>query len=132
MITPKVRLRANIKAKRRSKMFNQSIYIFISVVEKGSFSAAGKEHYISQSAVSQQIDKLENQCNFKLFDRSHYRPTLTTQGEYFYKACKSLIEEANHVLNNAQSMSNEHSLAIAITGPFEKKYLQSIAKSPLL
>ena len=60
-------------------MFNQSIYLFISVVEKGSFSAAGKEHYISQSAVSQQIDKLENQCNFKLFDRSHYRPTLTTQ-----------------------------------------------------
>ena len=50
-------------------MFKQYIYYFISVVEQGNFSAAAKKHYLSQSAISQQITKLEHELGFKLFDR---------------------------------------------------------------
>ena len=41
------------------KMFKQVIYYFIAVVEQGSFSKAAKKFYLSQSAISQQITKLE-------------------------------------------------------------------------
>ena len=41
-------------------MFKQVIYYFMAVVEEGSFSKAAKKYYLSQSAISQQITKLEN------------------------------------------------------------------------
>ena len=40
-------------------MFKQVIYYFMAVVEEGSFSKAAKKYYLSQSAISQQITKLE-------------------------------------------------------------------------
>ena len=46
-------------------MFKQYIYYFISVVEQGNFSAAAKKHYLSQSAISQQITKLEHELGCK-------------------------------------------------------------------
>ena len=51
-------------------MFKQVIYYFIAVVEQGSFSKAAKKFYLSQSAISQQITKLENDLGFSLFDRT--------------------------------------------------------------
>ena len=49
-------------------MFKQVIYYFIAVVEEGSFSKAAKKYYLSQSAISQQITKLENDLGFLLFN----------------------------------------------------------------
>ena len=42
-------------------MFKQVIYYFMAVVEEGSFSKAAKKYYLSQSAISQQITKLEKE-----------------------------------------------------------------------
>lgn len=53
-------------------MFKQVIYYFIAVVEEGSFSKAAKKYYLSQSAISQQITKLENDLGFLLFNRKTY------------------------------------------------------------
>ena len=49
-------------------MFKQVIYYFIAVVEEGSFSKAATKYYLSQSAISQQITKLENDLGFLLFN----------------------------------------------------------------
>lgn len=65
-------------------MFKQVIYYFIAVVEQGSFSKAAKKFYLSQSAISQQITKLENGLGFSLFDRRTYYPTLTEEGKRYY------------------------------------------------
>ena len=46
-------------------MFKQVIYYFMAVVEEGSFSKAAKKYYLSQSAISQQITKLEKR--FRIF-----------------------------------------------------------------
>ena len=50
-------------------MFKQVIYYFMAVVEEGSFSKAAKKYYLSQSAISQQITKLEKDLGFSLFKR---------------------------------------------------------------
>lgn len=67
---------------------------FQSVVEKNSFSEAAEENFISQSAVSQQIQALERELGFKLLERKNRGFTLTPAGEYFYQ--KSLILTADY------------------------------------
>ncbi|MCD7951103.1 MAG: LysR family transcriptional regulator [Erysipelotrichaceae bacterium] len=106
-------------------MFRQVIYYFISVVEEGGFSAAGKKYYLSQSAISQQIRKLEDELGFALFDRSTYRPTLTLEGKKFYALSKKLINTYEKQMKNIQI---HNSITIGITGPFEKKHLPAIIK----
>jgi DNA-binding MarR family transcriptional regulator len=41
-------------------MLLKQLKYFISIVEKGNFTEAAEENYISQSAISQQIQSLEN------------------------------------------------------------------------
>lgn len=48
-------------------MFKQLKY-FQSVVRLNSFSEAAEGNYISQSAISQQIQALERELGFKLFE----------------------------------------------------------------
>ncbi|BBF42554.1 putative transcription regulator protein [Lachnospiraceae bacterium KM106-2] len=106
-------------------MFNRNIYLFISVVEEGSFSAAAKKYLLSQSAVSQQISILEQNLSTKLFDRSNYRPVLTYAGKYFYEHCKEIIQQFKVVENETKRIgkSEKQELRIGITGPFENTHL---------
>lgn len=67
---------------------------FQSVVRLNSFSAAAEENYISQSAISQQIQALERELGFALLERKNRSFTLTPAGEYFYR--KSLILTADY------------------------------------
>ena len=67
---------------------------FQSVVRLNSFSEAAEENFISQSAISQQIQALERELGFPLLERKNRRFTLTPAGEYFYQ--KSLILTADY------------------------------------
>lgn len=66
---------------------------FQSVVRLGSFSEAAEENFISQSAISQQIQALERDLGFKLIEWKNRSFTLTPAGEYFYR--KSLVLTAD-------------------------------------
>ena len=67
---------------------------FQSVVRLGSFSEAAEENFISQSAISQQVQALERELGFPLLERRNRSFTLTPAGEYFYP--KSLILTADY------------------------------------
>ena len=62
---------------------------FQSVVRLGSFSAVAEENFISQSAISQQVQSLEHELGFALLVRKNRSFSLTPAGEYFYR--KSLL-----------------------------------------
>lgn len=66
---------------------------FQSVVRLGSFSAAAEENFISQSAISQQVQSLERDLGFALLVRKNRSFSLTPAGEYFYR--KSLLLTAD-------------------------------------
>ena len=74
-------------------MWKQLKY-FQSVVRRNSFSEAAEENYISQSAISQQVQALERELGFRLLERRNRSFTLTPAGEYFYQ--KSLILTADY------------------------------------
>lgn len=71
----------------------QKLKYFQSVVRLNSFSEAAEENYISQSAISQQIQALERELGFQLLERRNRSFTLTPAGEYFYQ--KSLLLTAD-------------------------------------
>lgn len=77
-------------------LFRQMKY-FIAVVERGSFTEAAEQCYISQSAVSQQIRALEKELGVGLLHRENRRFTLTPAGEYFYSQSKGILKEVEDI-----------------------------------
>ena len=67
--------------------------VFATVAEEGSFSAASRKLGRAQSAITYAIQKLEDQTDGLLFDRSAYRPTLTEAG-------RALLPQARRVLGS--------------------------------
>jgi LysR family transcriptional regulator, transcription activator of glutamate synthase operon len=63
----------------------KQIQYFLTIVEKGSFSAAADDFYISQSSLSKQILALEKALDVQLFDRSKRKISLTDAGKIFHK-----------------------------------------------
>lgn len=72
----------------------KQIKYFQAVVRNNSFSEAAEECFISQSAISQQIQALERELGFKLLERHNRKFDLTPAGEHFYR--KSLILIADY------------------------------------
>lgn len=62
----------------------ERIRIFLAVARKQSFTTASSQFEISQSAVTQHIQKLEKQLGWSLFKRSREKSYLTPKGEELY------------------------------------------------
>lgn len=83
----------------------KQIRYFQSVVQLGSFTAAAEEHFISQSAISQQIRALEDELGVVLLNRKKRSFTLTEAGEYFYKKSLVLVADYDAVCRELQHIS---------------------------
>ena len=69
---------------------NLNLYhIFYEVATSGNISAAARNLYISQPAISKAISKLETNLSTTLFIRSSRGVKLTTEGEYLFKQIES-------------------------------------------
>ena len=85
----------------------KQIRYFQSVVRLGSFTAAAEEHFISQSAISQQIRALEDELGVALLNRKKRIFTLTEAGEYFYKKSLVLVADYDAVCRELQHISGD-------------------------
>lgn len=73
---------------------------FIAVVEENSFFDAADALNISQSSLSKQIIKLEQELGVKLLNRSKRKASLTEAGEEFYKEALALHRQYHRMLGN--------------------------------
>lgn len=64
---------------------------FVKTVEMNSFSLAANSLYLTQSALSQQIQRLERGLGFALFEHSQRKAVLTPAGERFYVRAKQML-----------------------------------------
>ena len=74
----------------------QSLSVFISVAEEGSFSGAAKRLELTQPTISFHIDSLEKKIGCPLFHRTAKGATLTVYGETLYQNTRiitSLLDE---------------------------------------
>ncbi|MDO4921782.1 MAG: LysR family transcriptional regulator [Phascolarctobacterium sp.] len=71
----------------------KQIKYFQAVVRCKNFTEAAEECFISQSAISQQLQNLENELGVRLLNRENRKFSLTPAGEHFYR--QSLILTAD-------------------------------------
>ena len=69
-------------------MYDKHLDSFIVIAESGSFSSAADKLFISRTALIQQINLLEKELGFQLFNRHNKGVCLTPSGEYFYQEAK--------------------------------------------
>ena len=79
---------------------------FIKVVDFKSFTKAAQSLYISQSTLSEQIMKLEEELNCKLLIRKYKTIALTREGELFYAFAKDSLTNYNNLLDDLHKISN--------------------------
>ncbi|HUX99515.1 MAG TPA: selenium metabolism-associated LysR family transcriptional regulator [Candidatus Deferrimicrobium sp.] len=65
---------------------------FVKIAESGSFSKAAVNLNLTQSAISQQIEVLENFFGAKLFERSIKGVTLTEEGKVLLKRTRIILD----------------------------------------
>lgn len=70
---------------------NQVRY-FVSVAEHRSFTKAAAQHYISQTAITQQIQALEEKVGAKLINRNSRPISLTPAGKVFLKETRAILD----------------------------------------
>jgi len=83
---------------------NQLRY-FVSVAENGSFTKAAMNHYISQTAITQQIHALEENIGTKLLDRNIRPVALTPAGKVFLKEAREILGKMDAALLRTREAS---------------------------
>src|SRR5260370_33341062 len=66
---------------------------FCAVAETGSFSRAAEQSHVSQTSLSQQILKLEDELGARLFDRLGRSVRLTELGKTFLPRARAVLRE---------------------------------------
>ena len=83
--------------------------ILQTISEEGSFKKAADKLYISQPAVSLQIQNLERQLNSPIFYRNKRKAYLTETGELLKKYCDKILnlcEEACRAIDEVQTIQS--------------------------
>ena len=89
--------------------------IFHAVAEAGSFTSATVNLNLSQSAISRQIQSLEEDLKVKLFERHARGLTLTENGEYVFKTAHEVISKLKEVETSLSDQKNHPTVKLTIT-----------------
>lgn len=104
---------------------------FLSAAKYLNFTEAASEQYITQTAMSLQIKKYEDELGFKLFNRSNTGATLTKAGGYLYKRCQYIMADYNQAVTHARQLSEEDKprVKIGYSGSYEQFAITPIVTS---
>lgn len=109
---------------------NQLRY-FLSVAETGNFTKAAANHYISQTAITQQIHALEEHIGAKLFDRNSRPVSLTSAGKVFLKEAREILAKMDAALLRTREATTglEGELRLGYTKGYEHSDLPKFLRS---
>lgn len=85
----------------------KQIKYFQAVVRCKSFTEAAEECFISQSAISQQIQALEHELGVRLLNRENRKFSLTPAGEHFYRKSLVLLTDFERMCNETVRIANK-------------------------
>ena len=80
--------------------------ILRAIVKEGSFKKAADSLYVTQPAVSLQIQNLEKQLEICLFDRGGRKAQLTEAGEVLMKYCESILNQCQEACRAIDDLQN--------------------------
>lgn len=77
--------------------FRQLEY-FIAVCRQKSFTRASEVLFVSQPAITNAVNNLENELGIKLFNRTKRSVELTAEGQTFYRHVSAVLNDVDHIL----------------------------------
>lgn len=92
----------------------EQLQYFYAISEHKTFSLAALEMNITQSALSKQIAKLEQELGVFLFDRSRRQITLTNEGQQLLKDTKILLKDYEKMLEHLETIKEDKHNTIKI------------------
>lgn len=107
---------------------------FCDLVDTGSFSKAAEANYISQSAVSQQLAKLERDLSTQLISRGGGLVAPTEAGKAFYRGAREVLRRYEQLLGEVRSAADAvrgvlrvgtiYSVGFYLLEPIVREFLQ--------
>jgi LysR family transcriptional regulator, glycine cleavage system transcriptional activator len=88
-----------------------------------SFTKAGEELFLTQSAVSRQIKELEDQLGVALFQRRHRALALTPEGQQFYAAAAQVLVTMRAATDRLRAGTGRRGIALTTTHSFAALWL---------
>ena len=104
--------------------------VFCEVVKYKNISKTAESMYISQSAITQSIQKLENLLGGKVFHRNKNGVELTEEGKHLYEYIKDSVEKINNAENIFSKYNNLEKGKVRIAG--SSFLLSSLIFDPIL
>ena len=93
------------------------LYLFVLVVEKGSFTAAGRAAELTTSRISRRIAELEERLGVRLMHRTTRKLTLTAVGDMYYQHCRAMVTEAEAAAEVVEQIQDSPRGRVRITCP---------------
>ena len=98
---------------------------FLEVERSKSITTAAKACFISQTAMSQQMEALERELEVPLFYRSKTGTTLTPEGKALVPHAKKILHDYELMCKKMHELSEQNrTITVAYTGPLEKCLLR--------
>ena len=97
---------------------NRLIY-FTTVLEAGSFTAAGDRLGVAKAVVSHQVAMLERELGVTLLARTTRRLHATQEGQLFYRRCTDILREAESAYAEVSQHTAEPSGVLTLTAPLD-------------
>jgi LysR family transcriptional regulator, glycine cleavage system transcriptional activator len=96
---------------------------FESAARHLSFTKAGEELFLTQSAVSRQIKELEDELGVALFQRRHRALALTEAGKDFYAATAQVLTVMRAASDRLRAHMGKEALSVTTTHSFAALWL---------
>ncbi|MEW6990873.1 LysR family transcriptional regulator [Colwelliaceae bacterium 6441] len=99
---------------------------FIAVVDHGSITRASKQIYRTQSAMSMQIKRLEEQIGQTLFDRSGRQLVLSYHGKSLVAYARRLLNLHDEAINKLTNKDHQTHLTIGCPFDYSESFLPKL------
>lgn len=96
----------------------ETLRVFCNLAKLRSFSRTAEKHYLSQSAISQQLAQLELTHKCQLINRKKRPIELTEEGLMLYKASKDIIDRFEQFKSELNSLTSSANSKIHVAAIF--------------
>ncbi|MCE0495736.1 LysR family transcriptional regulator [Vibrio salinus] len=92
----------------------EALHILDAIDRRGSFAAAANELNRAPSSLSYQIQKLEQDLDIMIFDRSGHKANFTEAGKLILESGRAILNATDKLVNDATILANGWELDIAL------------------
>ncbi len=91
-----------------------ALRVLDAINRKGTFAGAASELFRVPSAISYTVQKLEEDLDVAIFDRSGHRATLTPAGQYLLEEGRTLLEAAENLAHTTRQVAQGWEIRLRI------------------